>query len=73
MKVYSFAGKDGRYAILAEHNPASLPSEIGPWRELGEMEILPEDPDRLGVPTAICLENLTTHGCHFFQLKMSFE
>ena len=73
MKVHSFKGKAGRYAILAQDDRSLLPAEFGPWKEMGESEIRPEDPDRLGVPTAICLENLATHGRHFFQLKMSFE
>jgi hypothetical protein len=73
MKAYCYAGEDGRCAALARDDRALLPDEFGPWRKLGEMEIQPDDPDRLGMPTAICLENLTTHGTHFFQLKMTFE
>ncbi len=73
MKVFSFKGLDGRYAILARNDKDLLPDEFGPWKEMGESEINPTDPDRLGVPTALCLENLETHGSHFFQLTLSFE
>lgn len=73
MNVHAFKGADGRYAILREEDHALLPGELGPWSKLGELEIRPEDPDRLGVPTAQTLENLSAYGCHFFQLTMTFE
>jgi len=73
MKAYCFKAQEGRCAILAMDDPASLPEEFGPWKRLGEMEIHPSDPDRLGMPTAICLDNLEAHGSHFFQLKMEWD
>ena len=73
MIVLCFAGLDGRYAALANDDSSLLPDEFGPWRKLGQMEVQPSDPDRLGMPTAATLENLATHGCHFFQLRATIE
>ena len=73
MNIHCYAGLDGRCAALANDDRTLLPDEFGPWKKLGEMEIQPGDPDRLGMPTAMTIDNLTTYGCHFFQLRMTIE
>lgn len=73
MKAYGFMGTDGRCALLARDDPKQLPDEFEPWKAVGEMEIKPGDPDRLGLPTDVTLANLQEHGCHFFQLTMTWE
>jgi len=73
MLIYCFKASEGRCAALVDDDSGSLPADLGPWKKLGEMEINPGDPDRLGMPTAETLENLETHGRHFFQLSITFE
>ncbi len=73
MKIYAYSAPQGRCAALAADDTSLLPDEFGPWERLGEMEINPGDPDRLGMPTDVTLDNLQTHGTHFFKLEMTFE
>lgn len=73
MLIHCFTAPEGRCAALVDDDPTSLPAEFGPWKKLGEMEINPGDPDRLGMPTAETLEILETHGHYFFQLSITFE
>jgi hypothetical protein len=73
VQAFVFKGLDGRYAILAKDDTTQLPEEFAPWRKLGEMVINPDDPDRLGVPTAVCLKNLESHGSHFIQLSATID
>lgn len=73
MHLFSYKGPEGRYALLAQNAPESLPEQWGPWKRLGEVELNPGDPDQLGVPTLQALANIETHGCYIFQLTMTFE
>jgi hypothetical protein len=73
MHLYGFEAPDGWFALMDEEKPELLPEALGPWEKYAEMDLNPGDPDTIGIPTAQCLANVKTHGCHIFQLKMTFE
>ena len=73
MHLYGFRAPDGWFALMDEDKPELLPQIIGPWESYREMELNPGDPDTIGIPTAQCLANVEAHGCHIFQLRVTFE